>query len=707
MDIQINSQQKILVVEDEYLLGEALVRKLRELGFQNITLAMGLQEAIEVIIRDKPKLILLDIQLGNNYDGFKLAEKLRYQHSIPFIFISSHSDNKITEQARTYQPYGYLLKPVNKENLRIAIEMALYRAAYEDVSQQERERKALLELSHTFASVRQKEDLLQVIIETLKPLFKFDDAVVNVWEDNGAKLRMLTSDQSSNAPQNPNYKLFRQGAFPIKGTPYEEIYNCNEPTFFYLSKQLEKYPDFPGIKIMEEEGYSTDLILPLWQGGNKIGIFELHSKKEGYLESINLELLKGVTDQIAVAVSNIQANEEILARQKEKEILLGISNAIASLRKKEDLFRFVIEKLKPVFRFHDSLNIYTIDPDGKHYRFFFNALNIEELHTNGKLDKKYSVKDPIFSLVCKSKDPILIDPDKMLEKLPGHWGLETMKHLGIKETMMAAMMVRGKVIGICSVHSMKKNWFKKEQLSLFQMVANQIATAVSNILAYEKIQKNASLKTIQVKITDILNNNAPQSGKYQALIPLLQFIIPFDLIAFGLNHKDSTQSMAYERIGYEEYRFISTEHLMNRTQWSEEAITDIIQGFDYSKINYANEEDFKLECKSRPLLAMVRKFFQIQSYLNFPFPLSKSNNYWVIFFSKKTNTFRQEHLNILEQFSSSIKVTLEKQLAYQKIEKLSDLLKQEKAYLEEEIKVNNNFEEIVGSSKELQSVFKK
>lgn len=74
--------------------------------------------------------------------------------------------------------------------------------------------------------------------------------------------------------------------------------------------------------------------------------------------------------------------------------------------------------------------------------------------------------------------------------------------------------------------------------------------------------------------------------------------------------------------------------------------------------------------------------------------------------SLRENAFRTEDVVLLEQCASQIAIAVENALAYQEIEALKDKLAQEKVYLEDEIRSELNFDEIIGGSRALQEILK-
>lgn len=118
------SKVKILVVEDELIIAEDIRIMLENLGYKVIGTVPGYSEAIELMDKNLPDVVLVDILLAGQKDGITLAETIREEYNLPFIFITSHSDTATVERAKSVHPDGYLVKPFEKKDLYTSIEIA-------------------------------------------------------------------------------------------------------------------------------------------------------------------------------------------------------------------------------------------------------------------------------------------------------------------------------------------------------------------------------------------------------------------------------------------------------------------------------------------------------------------------------------------------------------------------------------------------------
>ena len=122
---------RILVVEDDRIIARSLRMILEQLGYEVTALASTGQAAIREAEETKPDLILMDIILDGAMDGIEATEVIRSHLSIPVIYLSAHSDRATRQRAGATQPFGYLSKPIMKEELRRIIEQALSTAQEE------------------------------------------------------------------------------------------------------------------------------------------------------------------------------------------------------------------------------------------------------------------------------------------------------------------------------------------------------------------------------------------------------------------------------------------------------------------------------------------------------------------------------------------------------------------------------------------------
>lgn len=118
---------KILLVEDEAVTYYETKKMLENWGYNLVGTATSGEIAISMIEEYHPDLILMDVNLKGEMDGIDVAKKTLKMSKVPIIYISAHTEDQILQKAKKTEPYGFLIKPYGKNELRFAIEIALHR----------------------------------------------------------------------------------------------------------------------------------------------------------------------------------------------------------------------------------------------------------------------------------------------------------------------------------------------------------------------------------------------------------------------------------------------------------------------------------------------------------------------------------------------------------------------------------------------------
>ena len=120
-------EQRVLIVEDEPLIAQDLSFLLNDIGVRSIDLAHSFDEGVTFLEKNAYQLALLDINLSDEKDGIDLAHHINQSVAVPFIFITSYYNSSMVARAKITQPLAYLLKPFNQNDIKINVEMALYK----------------------------------------------------------------------------------------------------------------------------------------------------------------------------------------------------------------------------------------------------------------------------------------------------------------------------------------------------------------------------------------------------------------------------------------------------------------------------------------------------------------------------------------------------------------------------------------------------
>ena len=121
------ARKKILLIEDELILAKEIESRLARRGYDTVGIATDGEQALELVKTNPPDLALTDIKLSGKLDGIEVAEILQVRHQIPVVFLTAYTDEEVLRRAKVIKPYGYIIKPVQDEELHTNIQLALYR----------------------------------------------------------------------------------------------------------------------------------------------------------------------------------------------------------------------------------------------------------------------------------------------------------------------------------------------------------------------------------------------------------------------------------------------------------------------------------------------------------------------------------------------------------------------------------------------------
>ena len=119
------TEARIFFIEDDEIVAKVIEWRLNNLGYSVCGSAKNGVDAIALIKEKEPDLVLLDIELEGSMDGIEVGEFLSSQTTIPFIYLTAHTEDSILKRAKNTGSKGYVKKPFSDDDLRVAIELAL------------------------------------------------------------------------------------------------------------------------------------------------------------------------------------------------------------------------------------------------------------------------------------------------------------------------------------------------------------------------------------------------------------------------------------------------------------------------------------------------------------------------------------------------------------------------------------------------------
>ena len=131
---------RVVVADDEYKVCQLICQLIdwEGMGMRLVGTASNGLEALQMIEAEKPDLVLTDIRMPG-FDGMELLKRARtINPDMEFIIISGYSDFEYAQSAIRLKVSEYLLKPVDPEELTLALgnirkQYQIEQKAYEDI----------------------------------------------------------------------------------------------------------------------------------------------------------------------------------------------------------------------------------------------------------------------------------------------------------------------------------------------------------------------------------------------------------------------------------------------------------------------------------------------------------------------------------------------------------------------------------------------
>ena len=160
---------RILIVEDEMVIGANISLELTKFGYEVTGLVPRGEEALVHFRENQPDIVLLDINLKGNIDGIQTAELMQKEQDILVIYLTANADDAHFNRAKATHPYAFISKPYKSVDLKRAIELAELQTA--SFSESDKSSAALKDKSSFVLTdsvfVRNNEKMVKILVKDI------------------------------------------------------------------------------------------------------------------------------------------------------------------------------------------------------------------------------------------------------------------------------------------------------------------------------------------------------------------------------------------------------------------------------------------------------------------------------------------------------------------------------------------------------------
>ena len=392
----------------------------------------------------------------------------------------------------------------------------------------------------------------------------------------------------------------------------------------------------------------------------------------------------------AISPPEATATAPLEHSRRQLEALLEVAESISQHRDLAALFHDLAERLHCVVDF-DFLTLILHDA-------VRNVMRLHILETRLPTPVKTGSETPMeghpSGWVWQTQQPFVVSDTEEDQRFPDF--LQRLKEVGVRSLAMVPLTTAQRRLGAMGFGRLVPQGITEAEVQFMVRAASQVAVAVDNALNYETSQayqtqlaRERDRLQVLLEVNNVLVSTRDLTELFRGIITSLEKVIHHDYTSLAL--RDSASGL----LKIHALDFASRPGMFNQeitvpldTTPSGVCFTTgqplIARGAEIDR--YPNEIIRALRAEGVQTICCIPLTTQGRTFgtLNLA--------------SRREDAFPQHDVELLQQVGGQIAIAVENALAFKQIDALKDKLAEEKLYLEEEIRSEFNFEEIIGDS---------
>jgi formate hydrogenlyase transcriptional activator len=384
------------------------------------------------------------------------------------------------------------------------------------------------------------------------------------------------------------------------------------------------------------------------------------------------------------------------------ETLFRVSQAINSRHDPSDLFSTLAVELRLIIDFA-FIGIARYDAFADRISWLLSECK----HANEETPPECAPEKAFLQSVYGNQQPLIIPSVNHETRFPPT--MEAFRKHGIQSACALPLTTAHRRVGILALGSNQPYAYSEEEVAFLSLVANQIALAIDDALNFEastlaqeelkRKRDELQLERDRLKLLLEVNNkvilNLNLRDLLRSISASVRRIMQSDVVSVDLPDADDTHLRVYALDFPESKGFLREELLIK------------VEGTGPGQVYRTGEALFgSPDAEMKSLRCDIVIDEGIRSGCLIPL-ISRNRVLGVLALGRRQNNgFTRDDVNFLMQVAGQIAIAMDNALAYGQIADLKDRLTQEKLYLEDEIRIERNFDEILGMSPALRRVLR-
>jgi len=384
--------------------------------------------------------------------------------------------------------------------------------------------------------------------------------------------------------------------------------------------------------------------------------------------------------------------------EAQHQALLEVAEAISQHRDLRELFHELAARLHGVVEF-DYLNLTLHDASRNVMR-----LHILETEEPRKIrpGAEFPVGETPSGWVWETQQPFVWNDTVEETRFPAL--IQILRENGVRSACSVPLTTAQRRLGVLSFGRGKAHDYAESEIGFMQQVARQVAVAVDNALNFQRAQayqRQLAQERDRLRVLLEVNNAMVSKLDLRALLNAisasLRRVIHHEYTSLALYETDKNQ-MRVLALDFPQGKGLIHEEMLVPLEGS-------IAGSAFRTRRPLVLDHAGMEAYDSPTSRLLRDE-GVRSVISMPLITHDRALGTLSLASLRDAAFQQGDVDLLVQVAGQVAIAVENALAFQEIAELRNKLAQEKLYLEDEIRSEMNFEEIVGESPSLRAVLK-
>ena len=489
---------------------------------------------------------------------------------------------------------------------------------------------------------------------------------------------------------------------PVDGSYSGTVFTSQRHLVVRTLQTEARFPE--SASLLREIGVESFCVLPLTTIVRRLGAIGFGSLRPCAFGDEELEFLRLVTTQVAVAVDNVlhhdsdRQSQEALSLERDRlRLLLEVSESIASYRDLGELFQVLSQRLPQLVPF-DFINLVLHDPAKDVMRLQILTTDVPSTILPGL---ETPVDDSPGGWAWKTQQPLMIPNLENETRFPTL--TPRLLENGVRSYCAVPLTTALRRLGAMGFGSLKPDTYRESDLEFMVHVGKQVAVAVDNVLhdraaqsAQEQLAHQRDRLQLLLDVNNTVVSHLGMDEMFAAVSASLARVIQHDACSLLL---------------YDPETKVYRCHVLRS------------DGRQFTEEGRVDDDDECLTCPAGTALATRQPALfgeqelaamaatneyakrlvteGIQSVCCVPLP-SHDRMLGSLNVGRLCDTpFTGAEVELLSRVSQQVAIAVENSMAYRQIAELKEKLNSEKLYLEEEIRTTYNFGEIIGESPKL------